>query len=89
MGLNCLKATKRISSLRKNWQAMSVEVLICLCRWHNQLAPESTNRGEWTNEENQILFSLHDQLGNKWAKIALKLKGRTDNTIKNHFFDKP
>ena len=72
--------------MRKNWKAMSIKVSISLCRWHNQLAPQSCNRGEWTDEENQTLFSLHDELGNKWAKIAQKLEGRTDNTIKNHFY---
>jgi Myb-like DNA-binding domain. len=32
------------------------------------------------------LFEYHLKLGNKWADISNFLKGRTDNSIKNHFY---
>jgi len=43
-------------------------------------------KNNFSEEEEKILFEQHDIQGNKWAEIALYLKGRTDNIIKNHFY---
>ena len=59
----------------------------CRERWYNHLNP-SLKKNNWTLEEENILFSKHMQLGNKWSDIADFLPGRTLNDIKNHFYSK-
>lgn len=57
----------------------------CRERWHNHLNP-GINKETWSLQEEITLFSYHSKLGNKWAEISNYLPGRTDNSIKNHFY---
>ena len=56
----------------------------CRERWHNQLDP-SIRKDGWTKEEEEVLMTMHQRYGNRWAEISRFIAGRTDNAIKNHY----
>ncbi|XP_047326787.1 transcription repressor MYB6-like [Impatiens glandulifera] len=86
--------TKLVDYIREhghgNWRALPKRAGLnrcgksCRLRWNNYLRPE-IKRGNFSDEEEQIIVKLHSILGNKWSKIATELSGRTDNEIKNYW----
>ncbi|WCJ37649.1 myb domain protein 10 [Euphorbia peplus] len=56
----------------------------CRLRWMNYLRP-GVKHGNYSKNEEDLILEMHQKFGNKWSKIATKLKGRTDNEIKNYW----
>ncbi|XP_040991069.1 transcription factor MYB33-like [Juglans microcarpa x Juglans regia] len=56
----------------------------CRLRWANHLRP-NLKKGAFTAEEERLIIELHAKMGNKWARMAAHLPGRTDNEIKNYW----
>ncbi|XP_073271234.1 transcription factor GAMYB-like isoform X2 [Primulina huaijiensis] len=73
-----------------NWNAIQKHTGLTRCgkscrlRWANHLRPD-LKKGAFTLEEENIIIELHAKMGNKWAKMAAELPGRTDNEIKNYW----
>ncbi|KAH6813097.1 myb-like HTH transcriptional regulator family protein [Perilla frutescens var. frutescens] len=55
----------------------------CRLRWVNKLRPDLKTGVKFSAEEERTVIDLQAQFGNKWAKIATYLPGRTDNDVKN------
>ncbi|KAG2289181.1 hypothetical protein Bca52824_048785 [Brassica carinata] len=56
----------------------------CRLRWANHLRP-NLKKGSFSPDEEKMIIELHARLGNKWARMASQLPGRTDNEIKNYW----
>eukprot|EP01138_Halocafeteria_seosinensis_P005765 gb/GECG01005894.1/.p1 GENE.gb/GECG01005894.1/~~gb/GECG01005894.1/.p1 ORF type:complete len:797 (+),score=98.80 gb/GECG01005894.1/:1-2391(+) len=73
----------------KHW-AQIAKVLLCRSgkqcreRWFNVLDPE-IKRDPFSAEEDELILKEKFKEGSKWASIANKLPGRTDNAIKNRY----
>ncbi|KAH0466496.1 hypothetical protein IEQ34_003734 [Dendrobium chrysotoxum] len=73
-----------------NWNAVQKNIGLqrcgksCRLRWANHLRP-NLKKGSFSREEENLIIQLHAELGNKWAQMATKLPGRTDNEIKNYW----
>ena len=56
----------------------------CRERWHNHINP-AVDKSSWTRAEDIVIHAGVYELGHKWAAIARRLPGRTDNQVKNRY----
>nr|CAD87010.1 MYB10 protein [Gerbera hybrid cultivar] len=54
----------------------------CRLRWLNYLRP-NIKRGDFGEDEIDLIIRLHKLLGNRWSLIAGRIPGRTANDVKN------
>ncbi|XP_071709052.1 transcription factor DUO1-like [Rutidosis leptorrhynchoides] len=73
----------------KDWSSIRSKGLLqrtgksCRLRWVNKLRPNLKNGVKFSAQEEQTVIQLQREFGNKWARIATHLPGRTDNDVKN------
>ncbi|KAK9277902.1 hypothetical protein L1049_027459 [Liquidambar formosana] len=56
----------------------------CRLRWLNYLRPD-LKRGNFSEDEEDLIIRLHALLGNRWSLIAGRLPGRAENVVKNYW----
>ncbi|XP_062007079.1 transcription factor MYB1-like [Rosa rugosa] len=56
----------------------------CRMRWLNYLKP-NIKRGDFAEDEVDLMIRLRKLLGNRWSLIAGRLPGRTSNDVKNYW----
>ena len=47
--------------------------------------PKSKKSSPWTKEEDEIIILLQEMIGNRWARIATFMNGRSGKAVRNHW----
>ncbi|KZV17714.1 myb-related protein Pp2-like [Dorcoceras hygrometricum] len=76
------------STLKKGpWTVSEDTILVEYVKKHGEgnWNAVQRNSGAFSADEERLIVELHAKLGNKWARMAAQLPGRTDNEIKNYW----
>jgi len=55
----------------------------CRERYINHLSPH-IKHGPWTDEEDEIMYKLHAELGSKWVQYMERLPGNNNDAHEKH-----
>ena len=83
------KLKELVMKYKDDWNKIALELpkrnaRQCKDRYITYLRPD-IKIGAWTFEEDNLIISKFNELGNKWVDIAKFLKNRTDTAIKNRY----
>jgi hypothetical protein len=72
-----------------NWRSVAARLSErnskqCRERWMGHMDPE-LSKGDWTPEEDIVLLSKQEAMGNQWAQIKTFLPGRSLLAVKNRW----
>ncbi|OHT13399.1 Myb-like DNA-binding domain containing protein [Tritrichomonas foetus] len=57
----------------------------CRDRYNNYLK-EGVKTCKWSDEEDQLLCKLFEEIGPKWVQMSRVIQGRSENDIKNRWY---
>lgn len=73
----------------KNWDQIAQKIpgrtgRQCRDRYRNYLVPGFFN-GQWTQEEDELLYEKFNQMGRQWSKMKKFFPGRSANSLRNRW----
>lgn len=73
----------------KQWQVIAQVMpgrsVTALRNRYKRLSQASASHGSWSREEDAAIVSGVAELGNRWAMVAQRLPGRTEDAVRNRY----
>jgi hypothetical protein len=87
-----LDAIEKYETKKKiNWKEISNQLenkftsVQCHQHYYRVISPELNRKSVWTQEEDDLLMSIVEKKGKKWALIAKDIKGRSDINCRQRY----